>query len=126
MKFCQQCDNMYYITINSENQNELQYFCRNCKFVDNSITAEGGCILDVQNTNQNQHFNKIINKYTKYDPTLPHIFNMKCPNIECESNTTQPYKHPDVVYIRYDDANLKYVYICSKCDTNWKTNDKLN
>jgi DNA gyrase/topoisomerase IV subunit B len=29
----------------------------------------------------------IMNEFTRYDPTLPHIHNIKCPNGECPSNT---------------------------------------
>ena len=27
----------------------------------------------------------------------------------------------EVIYIRYDDINVKYVYLCVHCDTMWKT-----
>jgi hypothetical protein len=28
-----------------------------------------------------------------------------------------------VIYIRYDDDNMKYLYMCVTCDTVWKTDD---
>jgi hypothetical protein len=28
-----------------------------------------------------------------------------------------------VIYLRYDDNNMKYLYICEDCDTTWKTDD---
>jgi hypothetical protein len=28
-----------------------------------------------------------------------------------------------VIYLRYDDNNMKYLYICEECDTTWKTDD---
>ena len=86
MKFCIQCDNMYYLGINEENTNELIYYCRNCKHVDNTLSSEGACILDTYNQNSELQINHIINKYTKSDPTLPRMSNMKCPNAECKSN----------------------------------------
>jgi DNA-directed RNA polymerase subunit M/transcription elongation factor TFIIS len=30
----------------------------------------------------------------------------------------------EVIYIRYDNENMKYVYLCVHCDTVWQTNDK--
>ena len=27
----------------------------------------------------------------------------------------------EVIYIRYDDLNKLYIYLCAKCDTVWKT-----
>lgn len=123
MKFCIHCDNMYYIGINEENTNELTYYCRNCNYVDKTITAEGACIIDTYYQN-NVNFNDTINKYTKIDPTLPRVNNMKCPNIECKSNTTENADFPEVIYMRYDEANMKYVYICNDCDNIWRTNER--
>ena len=122
MKFCEKCDNMYYISINAEDPNKLVHYCRNCKFIDDSIIQEGGCIIDVQTKNDEQHINRIINKYTKNDPTLPRVYNMKCPNNDCNSNKSNQTKTPEVVYLRYEDDNMKYLYICTECDNTWKTN----
>ena len=30
----------------------------------------------------------------------------------------------EVIYIRYDDTNMKYVYVCVHCDTLWKTDNR--
>ena len=30
----------------------------------------------------------------------------------------------DIIYLRYDDENMKYLYICSSCNFTWKTDDK--
>ena len=124
MKFCSQCDNMYYIGINAENQNQLIYYCRHCGHNDNSITEEGICVLNTQFKKGEQKFNHIINKYTKLDPTLPRIYNVNCPNPKCKTNENGEEKKPtEVIYLRYDDDNMKYVYICVECDTTWKTNE---
>lgn len=122
MKFCAKCDNMYYIGINATDANQLTYYCRNCKHKDETITEEGICVLDTQFKQGEKKFNHIINKYTKMDPTLPRIYNMKCPNEECKSNLAKTV--PEIIYMRYDDSNLKYLYICTECDTTWKTNEQ--
>lgn len=135
MKFCSQCDNMYYIGISIDDSNKLNYYCRNCKHTDETIAEEGVCVLNTQLRMGEQKFNHIINQYTKLDPTLPRIYNIKCPNMECRTNhsgrvdkddtrSPDPSSSPnEVIYIRYDDANLKYLYICVECDTTWKTNE---
>jgi DNA-directed RNA polymerase subunit M/transcription elongation factor TFIIS len=123
MKFCVTCDNMYYIGVNSEDNNQLTYYCRNCGHVDETINTEGICVLDTQFKKNEQKFNHIINKYTKLDPTLPRIYNVRCPNASCSTNSTNATKPAEVIYMRYDDDNLKYIYICSTCNTNWKTDD---
>jgi DNA-directed RNA polymerase subunit M/transcription elongation factor TFIIS len=122
MKFCKNCSNMYYIGVDATDSNKLTYYCRFCKHKDETITEESICVLDTQFKRGEQKFNHIINKYTKLDPTLPRIYNIKCPNSECKTNVSD--KQAEIIYLRYDDNNLKYLYICSDCDTTWKTNDK--
>ena len=68
-------------------------------------------------------YGNIVNKYTKLDPTLPRINTIKCPNPECKSNTKDGEKDREVIYMRYDDINMKYVYICAVCDIVWKTDE---
>lgn len=134
MKFCTVCDNMYYISIDEKDSNKLSYYCRNCGHVDDQITEEGVCILNTQLKKGDQKFNHIINQYTKLDPTLPRIYNVPCPNAQCSINLAKTGStaagaaagatdSAEVIYMRYDDVNMKYLYICTTCDTVWKTND---
>ena len=30
----------------------------------------------------------------------------------------------EIIYIRYDDINMKYIYLCARCDTMWKTDNR--
>ena len=122
MKFCNHCSNMLYISINEENTNELVYYCRNCGEKDETLTNDNICVLETNFKKGEQTFNHIINKYTKKDPTLPRISNVKCPNAACETNVKQDVV-PEIIYIRYDDEALKYLYICVSCDTVWKTDN---
>jgi len=122
MKFCVKCENMYYIGINVLDPNKIIYYCRNCKYKDETLSQEGVCVLNTQFKRGEQEINYIINKYTKLDPTLPRIYNIQCPNSDCVSNTEG--KPAEIIYMRYDDDNLKYLYICADCDTSWKTVDK--
>uniref|UniRef100_A0A6C0B6U1 DNA-directed RNA polymerase M/15kDa subunit domain-containing protein n=1 Tax=viral metagenome TaxID=1070528 RepID=A0A6C0B6U1_9ZZZZ len=123
MKFCDKCDNMYYIGISADDPNQLTYYCRFCGNKDKTITEEGVCVLNTQFKKTEQKFNHIINAYTKVDPTLPRIYNVKCPNVECKTNHEEHKNPAEVIYIRYDDDNLKYLYICVECDTTWKSGD---
>jgi aspartate carbamoyltransferase regulatory subunit len=79
------------------------------------------CVSKFQSKKSNTNFNNIINKYTKLDPTLPRINNILCPNSECSTNTKNEEK--EIIYIRYDETNMKYVYLCSTCDTVWEVNE---
>ena len=121
MHFCIQCDNMYYIGIDETDSNKLTYYCRHCGHVNQDLVTDGMCVLDTQFKKGEQKFNHIINPYTKMDPTLPRIYNVKCPNSAC---TKIADSNNEVIYIRYDDQQLKYLYICAECDHVWKTDDK--
>lgn len=122
MHFCNLCSNMYYISLDPSDPNKLVYYCRNCGNKDLNISVKDVTVLKVQLKKSEQEFSHIINKYTKLDPTLPRVSNILCPNEDCPTNKDD--KHREIIYIRYDDSNMKYVYLCSTCDTVWKTEDQ--
>ena len=187
MHFCSECHNMYYLKIRDDNEevaDSLIYYCRNCGHEDATLSGESICVSDTQLRRSEQKYTHMVNEYTKYDPTLPRINTIKCPNQECSSNggstnvggggtktAAQDPNAPDskkpktkitlkrketavqeplasqaqasaaqaqaaqahsekqnsnreVIYIRYDDINMKYVYLCVHCDTTWKTDNR--
>jgi DNA-directed RNA polymerase subunit M/transcription elongation factor TFIIS len=122
MHFCSECNNMYYISIDQNDNNKLVYYCRNCGHTDSTLSAENVIVSKNQLKKSEQEFSHIINKYTKLDPTLPRVNNILCPNPDCQTNKSDEEK--EIIYIRYDDTNMKYVYLCSTCNTVWKTEEQ--
>lgn len=122
MHFCSQCQNMYYISIDPNDSNKLVYYCRNCGNKDSDLSIENVTVSKVQLKKSQQEFSHIINKYTKLDPTLPRVTKILCPNADCETNKEDTPR--EIIYIRYDNQNMKYVYLCSTCETVWKAEDK--
>ncbi len=122
MKFCSQCNNMYYIAINSENNSELIHYCRFCGHRDPSLSEEGICVMKTNFVQGETKINHIVNKYTKFDPTLPRIHGVKCPNESCDTNT-KPGGKTEIIYMRYNDEEMKYLYICPTCDKIWQTDE---
>jgi DNA-directed RNA polymerase subunit M/transcription elongation factor TFIIS len=200
---------MYYLKISDEDGNigdTLIYYCRNCGHEDTSLSTTNICVSDMQLLSSEKKYTHIVNEYTKYDPTLPRINTIKCPNQECssngfaggvgksataeekamkaatkaaekaskaaekaaekaskaaskkgqtkktglsqvleeqaqaemeatiaaedaqqaqEQNETSGENNREVIYIRYDDTNMKYVYLCVHCDTTWRTDNRL-
>jgi DNA-directed RNA polymerase subunit M/transcription elongation factor TFIIS len=219
MQFCSECHNMYYLKITDEDGNigdTLIYYCRNCGHEDTTLNTTNICVSDMQLLTSEKKYTHIVNEYTKFDPTLPRINTIKCPNQECSSNgfaggvgktatakaeaaaikaaskaeekaskaamkleekamkasmkaatkaatikantkkktgleqvleeqeeiqAEQEEKveqaqneneneavgenNREVIYIRYDDTNMKYVYLCVHCDTTWRTDNRL-
>lgn len=118
MHFCTVCDNMYYISLDPADNNKLIYYCRNCGHQDETIAVDSTNVSQIHVKRSEQEFRHFINKYTKFDPTLPRVNNIKCPNPECGTNTRDEPR--EIIYMRYDDINMKYIYICSTCDIVWK------
>jgi DNA-directed RNA polymerase subunit M/transcription elongation factor TFIIS len=119
---------MYYLKIMENDANSLIYYCRNCGNENNTLTAENVCVSDTQIKHSEDQYVHIVNEYTKYDPTLPRINTIACPNSKCASNNEasgngEGIVPREIIYIRYDDTNMKYMYVCAVCNTNWK-NDK--
>ena len=129
MHFCSNCQNMYYISISPEDANKLVYYCRNCGHTDNNSSKtildnpKNLFITQTYLKKNEQEFGHIVNKYTKLDPTLPRVNNVLCPNDECLTNTEPDKNLREIINIRYDDKNMKYISLCSTCDTVWKTED---
>ena len=132
MKFCSECDNMYYIKINGEDENSLIYYCRFCGHEDNEPAENGVVVLRTDYKKSEQQFSHMINRYIKHDNTLPRITNMKCPNESCGKKESESASasaasadedNSSIIYLRYDDDNMKYLYICENCNTTWKTDD---
>jgi DNA-directed RNA polymerase subunit M/transcription elongation factor TFIIS len=138
---------MYYICIDpgtatpesesdsgSNGSSSLVHYCRNCGH--REPVREEICVSKLQIKSTAQNYGNIINRYTKLDPTLPRIGHVKCPNALCASNPQTSDSSSasgsgsgsasgsvprEVIYIRYDEENMKYVYLCAVCDALWST-----
>ena len=95
MNFCSKCDNMYYITIYDDStqkeikQSKLIYYCKNCGNKDTTLDQHNICVSKSTINNKKQSITGNINEYTKYDPTLPRINTIKCPNSNCTTNNKE-------------------------------------
>ena len=117
MNFCSNCENMLFIKLSQEDSNNVINYCRNCGN-EEDINSQNICVFKNSVKKNNQKYQDYINEFTKLDPTLPRINNIKCPNTDCISNKDE--KKREIIYIRYDDTKIKYIYLCSSCDYVWK------
>lgn len=122
MHFCGKCDNMYYLRLSEANSNKLINYCRNCGNEETITNNESICISNNELIKNDQKYKYIINKYTKLDPSLPRTNTIKCPNQSCPSNKEDGTR--EIIYVRYDDDNVKYIYICSSCNFSWKIDEQ--
>jgi len=121
LKFCPVCDNYLYMQTDPEFQT-LVRICRACGHKDDD--QRGGLVMEMMVQERSAEGYKILlNEFTRRDPRLPHIRkNIKCPNGGCDSN--KGASDPDIIYIKYDNVNLLYLYICDICGEQWRSGNK--
>ena len=111
--FCKTCENMLFSKIHN---NKLQYYCRYCGDEENDIIVNK-CLYNVKHYNSNYY--KFYNNHELiYDPTLPRLKTIKCINDKCITNTSK--KESNIIFIKYNYINMKYLYICTECKSSWK------
>ena len=116
MKFCEVCNNMLYISVTEENA--LKYYCRNCSYTEIATDTEPTMISKTVIDQDVATYKQFMTKYIKYDVTLPRVNNIKCPHEQCKDNKEADN---EVIYIKYDQNNMKYMYYCCKCEQFWKS-----
>ena len=127
--FCNRCDNFLNTRIEktvvtqeiieegkateiTEVLSDLIYFCEKCDYSEKRDTGSSSVYHLNYNLDKIKR-NHIVNKYTALDITLPKATGIKCPNEKCPSKNTA--KKSEIRYIKYDDKNMKYIYICIAC-----------
>lgn len=132
MYFCEHCDNMLYMKIESSTEdlsgddtpeedvnskNKIVYYCRCCNTQYPELHKENSCIYSINFNTENIKKKSYINKNIYDDITLPYAEGIKCPNPDCPSKGKQNIK-----YIQYDKDDMKYIYICMDCYKNGNPN----
>lgn len=140
MLFCDVCDNMLYISLDPEDDARLMYHCKNCAFTkqatavstDDAAGAEEGrsarstnaadvtttAVLGKNYVDDETQYEQFVNPAIKYDPTLPRLNTIECANRAC---TKPAGKDNEVIYVKYDHTNLRFMYFCCFCETFWKS-----
>ncbi len=119
MHFCKSCKNKLSIKTSNEDINapSVKYYCKSCSYETNNIHDN-----EVYKNNYNEGNLGVqgkINEYTPLDPTLPRISSINCPNDKCPSRDSSSGLTNEIVYMMYDQNNLKNVYICTHCLHRW-------
>lgn len=117
MEFCDICDNM--LNLKVEEDDSLIFNCKSCNTNKPCEESQNTCVYKSNyGGNEKVFYELFINKYTFDDPTLPKVNNIQCPNLDCECNKKSDVPH-EVIYVRYNDADMKYIYLCCNCKLAW-------
>lgn len=97
----------------------LKRYCRNCGHTQDE--KKGLVMETIIQEKASETYRVFLNEFTKEDPRLPHIKTLLCPNAECPSRKGKA--ESDVIYIKYDTINMKYLYICNVpgCNAKWRS-----
>lgn len=94
---------------------KLQHYCRNCGHTTEITTSvvfrqDGG-------TNTSFEPSNYLNELSKYDPTLPVAkISCPCPGAGAGAGAGPGPGLKDAVYVRYDNSNMKYLFMCNTCN----------
>lgn len=106
------------MSIDSNDKQALYYTCVTCGY--NKKDETGGLIMETMVQEKASDSYKVyLNEFTINDHTLPHMKTIPCPNTDCAGK--KGGKETDVVYIKYDAAGLKYLYVCTHCESHWRS-----
>jgi DNA-directed RNA polymerase subunit M/transcription elongation factor TFIIS len=108
---------MLYVEVQEASSgHSLKHYCKFCKFSQEAEKGAKSMLISDKN-----HFNASENAYKnymtpfiRYDTTLPRVNNIKCVNGKCDAPQNE------VIYIKYDSENMKYLYHCCHCGHFWK------
>lgn len=114
MRFCEICQNMLYLT---EEENNLKLYCKNCNFstIEKSNDENNITIATKKLGIDKLNFKSYMTPNIVYDVTLPRVNNIKCPSVDCKPEQNE------VIYVKYDHDNMKYLYCCCNCRTFWRS-----
>ena len=96
----------------------LMLVCKRCSYREPVRGAT--VVLDMRKPGSDAYNVNLINKYTKFDPTLP-VERMYCPNPRCPSAAAADGSATlvDVCVIRTNYERLEYKFLCPQCDFVW-------
>ena len=111
--FCDMCSNMRLIV--KDESGNLGFHCKGCESTE-TIKEKALCVYSIstKKLDKSEYLNTC--SHLTHDITLPKITNndnISCPNTECTTDVSS------ITYIKYDDSEMKYMYICDSCGQKW-------
>lgn len=116
MKFCDVCDNLVYIKLTDGRLTNQCNYC-GCAY---PVETSNEPVTDTDYRDDRAKYHHLLTDLLHEDPTLPRVDDVKCPNGKC----TRPARAKgDVLYVKYDANNMRFLYSCAHCKAFWGPED---
>lgn len=112
LTFCNVCDNIIFRNYTKEG---IFHKCRQCGFEEKVKYPSDQPYLLHETNYKTKSKDIVFHEQMIHDPTLPMAPGMSCINTACNGT--------NIVYMKYDQANLRYLYVCRDCHTKWKNKE---
>ena len=123
MNFCPDCENYLTTRIVSgsgtNKSQSLEYFCRNCGYTEEKSNTTSKCVYKNEYDLQKIYIQDKNIKYICDDPAIPRVNNITCPNKDCISHKDDSGLGNDVRYLKINEEDMKYLYLCCHCEYKW-------
>jgi DNA-directed RNA polymerase subunit M/transcription elongation factor TFIIS len=137
MNFCPKCENLLVleqgsneITTPSGEKQKTYFLNRICNYCNYSeVDNKGGLVNEtIVQERASEGYKILLNEFTRQDATLPHVSTLPCPNTTgdpsigkaiCPTHSSNTPR--DVIIIKYDAQNMKFLYICNVCGEQWRS-----
>ena len=113
MEFCTNCDNMLYIRHEND---KVFHKCNACLKEFDTFGTKSRCISVTKSQKESASYESHMNEHVVDDPTLPVLSTVVCPNATC---TRAPDAANQVIYIKYDNTGMRFLYCCKHCRHFW-------
>lgn len=82
--------------------------------------SRGGIVvMSTDYADDQTSYKQYATPYLRYDPTLPRASDIEC--VRGRECTRPSDARREVMYVKYDPDNLKYLYHCLHCSAFWKS-----
>ncbi len=99
----------------------LSYVCKHCGHVEQGGHDEAARVMHTDYSDEQASYKQYATLYLRHDPTLPRTASIACPSKACSRPAHAPHR---VIFIRYNDARLRYLYSCEHCGAFWRSGEE--
>lgn len=115
MRFCSACGNMLFV--NERDNGDFFFKCVKCNAIDETdVDSKSLVVSRTEYLRAQSGLQTLATPFVHDDPTIPHISSVACPSAEC---TKPPDSRNDVLYIKRDVNDMRFVYSCAHCRHSW-------